>query len=58
VSSESEGDQKPLPRLGGDLRGGDLRGDRLGGDRLGGDRLGDLLDDLLVQLGDLMLMER
>jgi len=40
VSSELEGDQECLLRLGGDLRGGDLRG---------GDRLGDLL------LGDLLL---
>jgi hypothetical protein len=44
VSSESEGDQELLPRLGGDLLGGD----RLSGDRLGEDHLGDLLDDLLM----------
>ena len=39
VSSELEGDQERLVRLGGDLHGGDL----LGGDGLGDLLLGDLL---------------
>jgi hypothetical protein len=73
VSNELEGDRERPLRLGGDLLGGVRRrgdlldgallggdllgGDRLGGDFLGGDRRGDLLVDLLVQEGDLMLTE-